>query len=403
MHASNHYRWLVVAVTVINQAVALGIALYCFAIFSIPWLEKFDVSRGELMLAVTLFQIANGFAATFIGPRLDKIPLLWPVMVGYLLYCSGLGLLSITTEYWQIIFIYATFFAVGQLLFGTFVSQMLVNRWFTSDKGLALGISATGTSLGGIVFPLMIAAALSTYSLSTVFQIIAVGAVLVLMPLNYIVLRVQPPSASPTQTESVAEVSPAPDWTTKQILTSRAFWIPMLAILAVSTSFVGIQANLGAYLADLNYPTSFTGQMIAVIAAMMIVGKLMYGKLADNLDHAWILLFMGGLSIIAIVMLMLFSDKVLLLTAAVLLGISSGGLIPIMGVVFVARFGLASFGKVMGLVMLVMIAGSLGPLLAAWIYDFFGSYHYAFIAFIAMTLPPLVLLKWLPPPLESNQ
>ena len=79
--------------------------------------------------------------------------------------------------------------------------------------------------------------------------------------------------------------------------------------------------------------------------------------------------------------------------------IASGGIIPIMGVVFVARFGLASFGKVMGLVMLVMVAGSLGPVFAAWIYDLFGSYHYAFMAFIAMTVPTIIMLKWLPPPL----
>lgn len=400
MSTPNYYRWLVVAATVFNQAIVTGISLYCFAIFSIPWLEQFEISRGQLMLAITALQIANGLGALFIGPKLDKIPLLWPVIAGYILFCSGLGLISIANAFWQIIVIYATFFAIGQILAGTFVSQMLINRWFTSDKGLALGISATGTSVGGILFPLLIAQSLLTLELSTVFQSLALFFVVILIPINYLILRIPPPSQEKAQ-DGVA-AAPAPTWTTQQILTSRAFWIPMIVLLSVSTSFVAIQANLGAHLNDLNYSASFTGQMIAVISAMMFIGKLMYGKLGDKFNHAYLLLFMGGMSIIAIALLMSTSDKTVLLTAAVLLGTASGGLIPVMGVVFSARFGLASFGKVMGLVMLALVLGSLGSIYAAWIYDSFGSYHYAFISFIVLTLPGLFLLKWLPPPLESK-
>lgn len=402
MSVSNHHRWLIVAMTVLNQAVVAGVSFYCFAIFSIPWLEQFDIGRGQLMLAITFFMVANGLAAPFIGHRLDKMSLLRPVIAGYLLFCGGLALFSVATAYWQIIVIYATFIAVGQILAGTLVSQMLINRWFARDKGLALGISATGTSLGGILFPLLVAEALPTFGLSAVFQYLALIFVVVLIPANYVVLRIQPPSRGQEQVRLAGEVIPVPVWTTQKILGSIAFWIPLIVLLSVNTSFVAIQANLGAHLSDLDYSASFTGQMIAVVSAMMIVGKLSYGRLADRLDHAYLLLFMGGMSIVAIALLMSTTDKVSLLTSAVLLGIAGGGLIPVQGVVFVARFGLASFGKVIGLVMLVMIVGSLGSVYAAWIYDLAGSYHYAFISFILMTVPGLFLLRWLPPPLDST-
>ncbi len=380
-----------------------GISLYCFAIFSLPWLAQFDVSRGQLMLAITALMVANGLAAPFIGHRLDKMSLLWPVITGYILFCTGLGLLSVASAYWQIIVIYATLFAVGQILSGTFVSQMLINRWFASDNGLALGISATGTSIGGILFPLLVAQALATLSLSAVLQGLALILGVVLIPMNYAILRVQPPSGIQKQVAGAFEPAPAPDWTTQEILRSMAFWIPLIVLLSVSNSFVAIQANLGVHLNDLNYPAAFTGQVIATISAMMIAGKLLYGRLADRLDHSYLLFFMGSMCIVAIVLLMSTSEKAPLLTAAVLLGIASGGLIPVMGVVFVARFGVASFGKVMGLVMLVMVLGSLGSVYAAWVYDLAGSYHYAFISFILMTLPGLFLLRWLPPPLDAKR
>ena len=50
-----------------------------------------------------------------------------------------------------------------------------------------------------------------------------------------------------------------------------------------------------------------------------------------------------------------------------------------------------------------MVLGSLGSVYAAWIYDLAGSYHYAFISFILMTLPGLFLLRWLPPPLDATR
>ena len=404
MSAPNHHRWFVVAITVFNQAVVTGISFYCFAIFSIPWLEQFDISRGQLMLAITFLMVANGLAAPFVGHRLDKMRLLWPITIGFLLFCGGLALLSIATAYWQVIFIYATFFAIGQMLAGTLASQMLINRWFVKDNGMALGISATGTSLGGILFPLLIAELILTFNLSAVFLTLAWGLAVVLIPANYIVLRLQPPATDPSDVSNAGKKTtvPAPTWTTQTILTSMAFWVPILLLLPVSASFVAIQANLGVHLNDLEYPVAFTGQMIAVISAMMVVGKLLYGALADRFDHVYLLLFMGAMSITAIALLMTTSAQLPLLTAAALLGLASGGLIPVMGVVFVARFGLPSFGKVIGLVTMIMASGSLGSLYTAWIYDLFGSYNYAFISFILMLLPGLLLLKWLPPSLERE-
>lgn len=399
---NSHYRWLVVAVTIVNQAMILGVIIYSFALFSLPWLETFGVSRGKLMLAIAIFQVAIGLVAPLLGPKLDGMPLLWPVIVGFVVFSSGLAILSVANAYWQVIAVYAVMFSVGNTLCGTFTSQLLINRWFTTNNGLALGISATGTSLGGVVLPLLVAQALSEVNLSVVFQTLALFSLLVLAPLNYIVLRVPPPDAK-NKSAGTGSGSNSPMWTNRQIFSSAAFWIPLMVLLPISTSFVAIQANLGTHLNDLSYPTSFTSQLIALIAAMMFAGKLMYGKLADKLDHRYLLTFMAVSSILALVLLTWSTDKGPLLVAAILLGISSGGLLPVMGVVLVARFGLSSFGKVMGLVFFVMIAGSLGPIYAAGIYDYFGSYNYAFMSFIVLLLPGLLFMKMLPPPLSQQQ
>ncbi|WP_348681889.1 hypothetical protein [Alteromonas mediterranea] len=88
-HLQNHYRWIIVALTVINQAAIIGFALSSFAIFSVPWLEQYNVSVGQLMIPSVMFLVINSLLSPVIGPRLDKIPLRLPIVAGFILYAVG--------------------------------------------------------------------------------------------------------------------------------------------------------------------------------------------------------------------------------------------------------------------------------------------------------------------------
>ena len=88
-HLQNHYRWIIVALTVINQAAIIGFALSSFAIFSVPWLEQYNVSVGQLMIPSVMFLVINSLLSPVIGPRLDKIPLRLPIVAVFILYAVG--------------------------------------------------------------------------------------------------------------------------------------------------------------------------------------------------------------------------------------------------------------------------------------------------------------------------
>jgi cyanate permease len=80
------------------------------------------------------------------------------------------------------------------------------------------------------------------------------------------------------------------------------------------------------------------------------------------------------------------------------MGLAGGGILPLLGLIFGARFAVASFGRVMGLVMLSLTLGSAGPLFAGWVYDLTGGYDVMFIVFLALFLPAAVAMRWLKPP-----
>jgi MFS family permease len=80
--------------------------------------------------------------------------------------------------------------------------------------------------------------------------------------------------------------------------------------------------------------------------------------------------------------------------ASTLMGLAAGGMLPVWGAMVAAAFGVASYGRVMGLIMPVISVFSFpGPVLAATSIDETGSYQMAMRGFVlAIAVAALLLL-----------
>jgi MFS family permease len=188
-----YYRWSIVALTLVNQALALGIMIYSFALFVVPWLEHFDIARSQVMLAILAFQVTTGLLSPVLGRLMDHFVMRRLVIAGAVSMGLGLALLSQATQFWQVILIYTTLLPIGMLLCGTLASQTMVSKWFTGNRGLAIGLSAMGTSIGGLIIPMVVIALIASYEWQGALLILSVVSTVILIPLNFLVLRFEPP------------------------------------------------------------------------------------------------------------------------------------------------------------------------------------------------------------------
>lgn len=390
------YRWGVVGYTLVTQAVAVGVMFYSFALFAVPWLDVFDASRRDVMLIGSLLQFGVGLFSPLAGRMMDRYPMYWVIYAGLGMLLLGLLLGSRASALWHLQLLYATVFPFSMALMGTLAAQTLITRWFDDQRGLAIGISATGTNLGGIVFPMLVASGLALIGWRETLVWLAAISLLLVGPLTWLVLR-RTPQVSGSGTAATADPG-GRIWTTREILTSSRFWLPVLCILPMLTAFGAVQLNIGALAGDLGFGSGVAARLVAISAVCMVLGKFFFGGLGDRLDHRylfWIALaFMSG----AMVILQLDASLWMLTSGVVALGLAGGGLLPLMGLIFGARFGVASFGRVMGLVMLILTVSSTGPLLAGWLYDLTGSYDVAFMFFLGMFLPTAIAMRWLQSP-----
>jgi MFS family permease len=390
--ADKYYRWVVVAYGVIVQAVSVGTLIYCFALFSLPWLEEFSSSRRDLMLTIALMQIGVGVVSPFVGRAIDAYPAQWVITTGLVSLVIGLTLAQHVTSLFQLWLVYATFMPVAMALMGSLAAQTLVTRWFKDQRGLALGISSMGTNIGGIVLPLLVAGWLLEMGWRDVMQNLLVLAVLVVLPTTWLVLRRKPPIASDS-TEQVAADTRM--WTTNEILTTSLFWLPFFGIVPLSMAFGAMQFNLGIITRDIGLAPDITANFIALSSVSMVLGKLFFGMLGDRIDHRYLYWLANAMTVLALVLIATAQNVIVMTCATIAMGMSGGSILPLMGLMYSSRFGTASFGRVMGLGTLTIMFGSISPIMAGWTYDVFASYNYAYVALGAILLPTAVGMFYL--------
>ncbi|GFP60200.1 hypothetical protein ACSS6W_007627 [Trichoderma asperelloides] len=91
----------------------------------------------------------------FIGLIYDKYGPRQLIIVGTFLHVFGLMMTSISTQYYQILLSQGVCSAIGV----SAIYQPALNSiatWFTTKRGAAYGLLATGSSLGGVIFPIMV-------------------------------------------------------------------------------------------------------------------------------------------------------------------------------------------------------------------------------------------------------
>lgn len=390
------HKWRIVAFTMLMQAVSYGILVYSYALFVVPWLSTFEADRTDVMVTIFALQIALGLISPFTGKLFDQYSSVWLVVPGGLVLAAGLALVSISTGLWQITVLYATLLPIAITLTGPVAAQTIITKWFQEKRGMAIGLSAIGTSIGGFLVPMLVAPLLASYEWRGTMQALALLALVAICPLGWLLLRRRPPAPpAVAKTEGDFAENEAPpistieqrEWTTREILGTRYFWLPVLALFPINMAFSGVQFNLPTYAQDLGNSVSQSAWLISLMSLSMIAGKLFFGYMSDRMEHRSLYWIAAGLMMLMLVVLMNEPSYKMLMASSILLGLSVGGLLPLIAAIFGRQFGVRSFGRVVGLVTMILTIGGFGPLIAGAVFDATGSYDYAFGFFLVVLFP----------------
>lgn len=410
------YGWWVVLGVFLSQMMVTGFYTYAFSLLVLPLEAEFEASRSDIMAGPASAGLLGVFLPLFIGPLVDRWSACGLMTIGAFIFAMGFFSLSYATSSFQFVIIFAIAMSLANSLMGPMTGSTLVARWFDQRRGFALGIAALGTSVGGLLIPIIMGNLIEGLGWRQAMQWIGGFVLLIVFPYVFLVLRNSPAEmglrpdgaiASVEQSNTVVEPEAALD--SKAIIKMPAYWLLSIALGLLFTGYSAMMANLRPYVSSLGEKGELspmmlqrlepfaineaTMLMLPVIAIFGFCGKIVFGSLADRAPLKVLLACSMAFTALALLLLSTQPGVHGLVLASVLLGLSAGGMLPVWGALLPHLFGLASYGRVMGLMMpIIAITTSIGLQAMGLLYDQTLSYELATQVFAGLVLVAMMLL-----------
>ena len=370
--------WRVVGGSFVSQAFVIGFFTYAVSLLTQPVQESFDASVEMVMYSLTFGTFLSLATTPIVGILIDRISVRRIFVTGILVFALGLWLLAKTETILQYIVIFGVTMALVNALAGSMISSAIVSRWFANNRGKALGVAATGTSVGGVLVPGLMTFWLPDYGWRGSLEYLAAVLLIVVVPVVFWCIRNWPQDTK--NDEAVAEnargsVSRAKQLTSKDILANSNFWWLSISLGLLFSTYTAILSNLTPYAAQLGRGSDLASGLIIVVAISGLVGKLLFGAAADIMSHKLALWMAQLLLALGYALLAVAPDYWLVILACMSIGLAAGGMLPVWGALTAEIFGLTSYGRAFGLMgPIVTIFVMVGFPLTGRLYDITGSF-----------------------------
>ena len=390
------YGWRIVGGSFLSQAFVLGFFTYAVSLLTQPVQESFDVGVEMVMYSLTCGTFIGLVTMPIVGVMLDKLSVRILFGAGIVLFAFGLWLLGQSTTIVQYIVIFGITMSLANALAGSMISSAVVSRWFTENRGKALGVAATGTSVGGILVPGMITFWLPDYGWRGTVENLAIVLVVIVLPVVLWAIRSWPSEVGiqqPQQRGSGGSASPAAQLGLKDIVSNPNFWWLSTSLGLLFSSYSAVLSNLTPYATQLGHGKESASGLIMVIAVSGLLGKLLFGMAADLLSHKLALWAAQSLLAIGFAVLAVEPSYPMIVLACVSIGLAAGGMLPVGGALTADIFGLQSYGRAFGLMApIITVLVMMGFPLAGRLYDVTGSFSLCLWIFSAMMAVAAALL-----------
>lgn len=346
----------------------------------------FSMSRMESGIIGPL----QGWLVKKIGPRMV-------IQVGVIILAAGFILFS---KIDSILDFYVVFFfmSLGLSLAGYLtISTSLIN-WFERKRATALGISNSGSALGGLMVP-MVAWSLVNFGWRDTAFYSGILILIILLPVSLLIRKAPeeyglfpdgdldkrldfPKQQEPNRVQSK-------DLSLSEALKTSAFWYTSLghgaALFVVSTMML----HLIPYIVDnVGASVQSASLVAATMTGVQLFGQFSGGFLSDRVEKRKVIVICMFGHVVTPIGLAFTSSLPVIFCLVILHGLAWGVRGPLMAVIRADYFGRSSFATIMGFSsMIAMIGMILGPIIAGLAADFLGSYKWGF--FILGIIPAL--------------
>jgi MFS family permease len=391
-----YYGWTIVAITVLTQIVANGLPANALSLFLHPWSQELHAPISAILLALLVMIVVASLASPWVGALADSKPARLLLGIGV----AGMAVIFVAMSWisaiWQLLALYAIAMPLMVSLSTAVVCNPLVSRWFVKRAGLALGLSAFGIGIAGIVLPPLVAQLLPVIGWRNIWRAAGLIAGLVVLPIVLLAVRDRPTEregldyvtggdGAPAVAHAHGGGGAAGGLSSLDVLKRKNFLLVAASFITLGCVFVGGMQNIVPIALSRGVDQLTAGLLISALSAAYVVSTLLMGAMSDRFGARPPLLLLS-LCGAAAALLIGFGTSLPALVAGTILAGACGGMYPVLAAALGVEFGPAGVGRAYGILSMLTLVSAGAPAAIARTQELTGSYGPAMLTFAAFAL-----------------
>jgi len=400
------WGWYVVLGAFLVLAINYGVR-YSFGIFLKPMADEYGWSRSVISLGASLNMLVYSFCSIFVGKMVDRVPPARIITTGSLIVSLSLSLAAFVESPLTFYLAYGLLCGIGSAGMGVVVCNSSVAKWFQKRRGTAVGLAAMGISGGTMALTPLAGYIVKIYGWQMGFLTLAFMSFLIGVVLSRVFFRKTVPEDYGLYPDGEQEAWETVEEKTdghpvrlsrRVVIRNPQFWIISLSLGLSYLAIMSVFIHQVPYALDHGINKIAAASSLASVSFSAFFGQFFFGWLSDRIRDSKYAAALGFF-IMSFGMYLLLNMKSLemLYLFSIVFGFGYGCLAPMTPILLADRFGRQALGAVYGLVTFFIGAGgSIGPFLAGYMYDRFGSYGHVWLFDIVILLcvtTAILLLK----------
>ena len=302
-----HYGWIVAAVTFLTM-LTMSAALGLPGAMMQPLGKEFGWSTEQVSSALALRFALFGLMGPFAAVLMERYGLRAVMCVGLALVGSGMALVTLASQLWQLFIVWSLMLGVGTGMTALVLGAVVANRWFVGRRGLVIGMLTASSATGQLAFLPLAAWMIEHWGWRSAVAPVFVGAALIAV-LCLLFVRNRPsdlgllPYGQTPEEAAKVPVAPAVamNWRTpfvvlREASSNRTFWIlaGTFFICGLSTNGL-VQTHFISLCGDNGMAAIPAASVLAMMGAFDFVGTILSGWLSDRYDNRTLLFWYYGL------------------------------------------------------------------------------------------------------------
>ena len=267
-----------------------------------------------------------------------------------------------------------------------------ISNWFVRRRGAAVTLCSAGNYIAGTVWPPLVQRFISLYGWRETHVGIALFCGAAMLLVGVFALRARAPAIAAYSGAASRSSTPAALGLTPGALQILLALASVCCCVAMSMP----QVHIIAYCGDLGYGVARGADMLALMMAFGIVGRVGSGLIADRIGGMPTLMLGSALQGVALLLYLFYDGLMSLYVVSALFGLFQGGIVPSYAIIVREYFPAKEAGTRVGIILMMSLFGmALGGWLSGYIYDLSGSYRAAFFNGLGWNAVNGAIVLWL--------